>query len=206
MGTKAACRADREDEMEQSKIKLNDALLAEAFKIAGEAGARVALDTIASERDRKRRERYDYRFRNTKLLLRNYRELMAHCQRAVYRVEKGKQKINALEILDNMETSICDEEMYVESIKQSAERTAIIMDHVTEMIGLYDAYCHYSGRMEDQRRYRVIHAMYIADKRMPVREIARLESVDHRTVYKDVDAACEKLSALIFGIDGLRRV
>ena len=39
----------------------------------------------------------------------------------------------------------------------------------------------------------------------PGMEIAESEGIDERTVYKDIKAACTKLAALLFGIDGVKR-
>ena len=43
------------------------------------------------------------------------------------------------------------------------------------------------------------------DEPIPVSEIAERENIDTRTVYKDLDAACEKMSALLFGIQWIER-
>ena len=40
---------------------------------------------------------------------------------------------------------------------------------------------------------------------LTVAGLADREGVVERTIYKDVDAACEKIAALMFGIDGIKR-
>lgn len=184
----------------------NDILNAQQIiKLAGEAGARAALETLEKERKKAQKNRHDRRLRNTKLLLRNYRMLSAHCTSAIYDARQVFEE-NAIDILDLMEDYLYDEEFYVESIKRSAKRTYIIMAHINEMLKLFEIFCYNSGKPEDERRFRVIHYMYISqDKQLSPKEIAKEEGIDDRTVYKDIDAACEKLSALIFGIDGLKR-
>lgn len=170
-------------------------------KIAAEAGAKAAMETLEKEKQKARKSRHDRRLRNTKLLLRNFRMFREHCKNAVFEVSQLDE--NAIDILDlmwNRSTS----ENFVESIKKSAQRTAIIMKHITDMLDLYEAYCFRSGKPEEARRYRVIEALYIADEPLTPAQIAETEGIDVRTVYKDVDAAAEKLSALIFGIDGLK--
>lgn len=57
----------------------------------------------------------------------------------------------------------------------------------------------------EQRHYRVIEALYLRDRPLSPAAVAEMESIDKRTVYKDVDAACATLSALIFGIDGIKK-
>ncbi len=173
------------------------------IRLAGEAGARAAMETLDREKKREQNSRFDRRLRNTKLLLRNYRMFKEHVDNAVF--EAGQLDENAIDILDLMWERSGSSDLYVESIKKSVARTAIIMSHITEMIGLYEAFCYRSGKPEDIRRYRVVYALYIDENPETVREISEKEGIDDRTVYKDIDAACEKISALIFGIDGLKR-
>lgn len=170
-------------------------------RLAAQAGAKAAMETLEKERAKERKSRYDRRLRNTKLLLRNYRMFKEHCEAAVFDASQIDE--NAIDILDLM-WDRDGGEMVVESIKKSAQRTAIIMRHIDAMVDLYAAYCYRSGKPEDARRFRVISALYIEGTPWTVSQVAAREQIDDRTVYKDVDAAVEKLSALIFGIDGLK--
>ena len=171
-------------------------------RLAAQAGAKAAIETLEKERSKERKSRYDRRLRNTKLLLRNYRMFKEHCEAAVF--DASQLDENAIDILDLM-WGKGDGDLVVESIKKSAQRTVIIMRHIDGMLDLYAAYCDRSGKPEDTRRLRVINALYIEAEPLTVPQVAAWEQIDERTVYKDVDAATEKLSALIFGIDGLKR-
>ncbi len=177
----------------------------EIVRIAAEAGAKVALETYFSKKRENIRKRHDRRLRNTKLLLRNYGMLVAHVSSAVYKPAPDEEDaVDIFEILEEMDDYYDDENLYVESIKRSRTRTAVIMQHIDEMLRLYEIFCNKSPKPEDRRRYNVLHALYIAEEPMLARDIAEKENIDVRTVYKDIDAAVEKVSALIFGIDGLR--
>ena len=46
--------------------------------------------------------------------------------------------------------------------------------------------------------------MYMADNTLPVKEIADKQNISTRNVYEDIKVATERLSALIFGVDGLK--
>lgn len=172
----------------------------EVAKIAGESGAKLALETLEKEKRKMVRERRDRRLRNTKLLLKNYRMLKAHCENAVFEASQLDSSVN---ILDLMESVFDGEDLYVESVKRSAERTYLIINHIDEMLRLYEIYCFTSDKPEDQRRYNTLYAMYIGEEVATAQDIATKENIDIRTVYKDIDGATEKLTALIFGIDGL---
>ncbi len=179
---------------------------AELVRMAAEVGGKAALDRYFSERRKSAKKRHDRRLRNTKLLLRNYRMLAAHVASAVYKPvqEEDEDVIDIFEMLDEMDDYYDEEGMYVESIKRSRSRTAVIMRHVDEMLRFFEIFCNTSAKLEDRRRYDVLYAMYIAEEPMLVSEIAAKENIDTRTVYRDIDAAVERISALIFGIDGLR--
>jgi hypothetical protein len=109
-----------------------------------------------------------------------------------------------MDILESM-MSVYDNEVIIESIKRSATRTAIIVSHIETMFGLYEAYCEKSPNKEiERRRYDVVWDMYMADEVLSAKEIAKKQNVSTRNVYEDIKVATERLSALIFGVDGLK--
>lgn len=92
-----------------------------------------------------------------------------------------------------------------ESIKRSATRTAIIVSHIETMFGLYDAYCEKSPNQDiDRRRYDVVWDKYMAEPVLTVKEIAAKHNMSKENVYSDLRVAEERLTALIFGVDGLK--
>lgn len=60
-----------------------------------------------------------------------------------------------------------------------------------------------SGSEEMERKYRVVMAMYIDKKRLTPKEIAKKESINERTVYKDVTAICKVLSIYLYGFQAI---
>lgn len=178
---------------------------AEIAKIAAEIGAKAALEELEKEKKKTRDSWYSRKLRNTKLLLQNYRMFKLHADNAIFDVESMREEESAIEILELMMDGSADRNLFVESIKTSVARTQIIVTHITEMLKLYSVYCTQSPKPEDRRRYNVVYSMYIdEDSNMTVADIAEAEGIDSRTVYKDIDAAVEKISALIFGIDGIK--
>lgn len=185
-----------------SEVVLTPELLQIITTVAAEVGARTALEHVEAERAQEAKELFDSRLRNIKLLLRNYRLFKAHVENAVYDPETD---LNPLEIIRDLMKPGRNSNLVVESIKKSAARTAIIVDHIEKMIRIYQAYCLASNGVDDLRRWRVIEGLYISDDKKTVAEIARAEGVVERTIYKDVDAACDIIAPLVFGIDGLRK-
>lgn len=167
-----------------------------------EVGVKAAVDYINNEKQQQRQGRYDRRLRNTRLLLRNYRSFKVHAMDAVFSAKQLKE--SAVDILDDLDDTPYDNDLYVESIKRSQQRTAVIIRHIDEMLKYYRIYCERSRRPEDMRKYRVIMAYYIDDEEITAQQIGALHSVDSRTVYKDISMAIKPISSLIFGIDGLK--
>lgn len=178
--------------------------IAEIIKLASATGAKAALETFESEKRKSTKEWHDKRLFNTRLLLKNYRALNAHINSAVFEQKKIDEYMqeSANDILELMWQKT-DSDIVINSIKQSVERTKIIMAHVDMMLELYETFCMKSKKAEDKRRWRVTKAMYLDAEISSAEKIAKREHIDKRTVYRDIDAAVERISALIFGVSGL---
>ena len=162
------------------------------------------METLERERQRDRREMADRRLRNTKLLLRNYRVFRAHVSNAVY-------EVGECESLEDIWADLMmpgrDNSLFVESIKKSVARTATIVRHMEAMMQLYQTSCYASGNAEDERRWQVIYALYVCEDEghRTISQLAKEFGVVERTIYNDIDVASERIAALMFGIDGIKR-
>lgn len=171
-------------------------------KRAAETGAEAALKVFEQEKKKEYNRRVDKRLRNTKLLLRNYHMLKQHAENSVF--GRTQMEESAIEVLESM-MSIYNDEVIIQSIKNSATRTAIIVSHIETMFGLYKSYCENSANREiNVRRYEVLWDMYMAEELLGAKEIANKQHMSVRNVYDDVKIATERLTALIFGVDGLK--
>lgn len=160
----------------------------------------VAL-TVKAVREydaKNKKSKQDRRLRNMKLLLENYRMLQDHCKNAIYKFNQQTRE-DAIDILDELTDK--EDDIYIESIKRSVTRTSIIVAHIRAMMDLYKLYCERAKKKEDQRGYRVLNAIYFEDA--GVEEIMERENISQKTYYRDVNRASNKLSALIFGVDGV---
>lgn len=174
--------------------------LAAMLKDAAEVGAKAAMDKLDEERKRMHSKAVDRRLHNTKLLLRNYRMLKENSESSIF--GRSQMKESAADILCSM-MNLYDDEVIVDAIKRSASRTAIMVTHIDTMIGIYQTYCEKTSDLET-RRYQVIYDMYISDKTISAKEIAKKQNMSKESVYSDLKIALERLSALIFGVDGLK--
>ena len=181
-------------------ITLSKEDLQELMEKAAVAGAKAGIDRYEAElKDRQKKYR-DKRYHNTKLLLRNYRMLQINAENSVF--GRSQMEESAADILDNM-MNMYNDEVIVESIKTSATRTAIIVSHVKTMIRMYQICCEQSGNEIDKRRYDIIYGLYISDPKITRKELMDKWNISSVTTYTDEKIAIERLSALIFGVDGL---
>lgn len=182
-------------------VTLTQDQLKDIYEKAAAIGAKEAVKTYEQERKKELGRRADRRLRNTKLLLRNYHMLKEHAENSVF--GRTQMEESAMDILESM-MSIYNNEVIIESIKRSATRTAVIVSHIETMFELYAAYCDKSQNKDiDMRRYEVIWDMYMAEDTLSVKEIAEKQNLSKDSVYADLRVATERLTALIFGVDGL---
>ena len=173
----------------------------EVYETAAKIGAEKALDTFNKERAEERKHRRKRKLRNTELLLRNYHMLKDNAENSVF--WRSQMEESAADILEEM-MSLYNDEVIVESIKNSATRTAIIMSHVDTMISLYHTYCERVENSDiEMRRYDVLWDRYLADEPLNVESISKKHHMTKQNVYADLKIATERLTALIFGVDGL---
>lgn len=173
----------------------------EVYETAAKIGAEKALDTFNKERAEERKHRRKRKLRNTELLLRNYHMLKENAENSVF--GRSQMEESAADILEEM-MSLYNDEVIVESIKNSATRTAIIMSHVDTMISLYHTYCERAENSDiEMRRYDVLWDRYLADEPLNVESISKKHHMTKQNVYADLKIATERFTALIFGVDGL---
>ena len=193
---------DTQKKDERALVVLTPAQLKDIYEKAAAIGANEALKTFRQEQKKEYSRRADRRLRNTKLLLRNYHMLKEHAENSVF--GRTQMEESALDILESM-MSMYDNEVIIESIRRSATRTAVIVSHIETMLGLYAAYCDKSPNRDiEMRRYEVLWDMYMAEDTLSAKEVAEKQHVSKDTVYTDIRMATEKLTALIFGVDGLK--
>ena len=161
--------------------------------------ARCAISEYQKVEDRNRKERHDRNLRNTKKLMRIMPAVRQHSDSSISELEEVCED-DGLDVLISMMHG-SGGSLKVESIQRSVARTRLIIDHVDAMIDAYRKEALASKRDEVKRRFRVFEMTYLTDEPVDPEEIAKIENIDKRTVYKDINAACERLSYYIFGID-----
>lgn len=164
------------------------------LKIISETVAQEAIKAYREDECKRREEKHDRRLRNIRLLLKNYRALVLHCQKR----EDDLLKFEETSILDldldeiNLES--------IESIKQSKKKS-IAMVHFIK--GKIEAYRHNCNQNE-LKYFRVLEKKYITPKKYTVQEIAKTENIDRATVHRYLNKAMTDLPVIFFGIDAIK--
>lgn len=188
------------DEKLQAAVNLGVTIGAAA---GAEVGAAAAIKAMERERRNYRKQQYDWKYHNTKLLLRNYRRLNTYYKNAVFDTKGAEEADEDFESVMRSVGHPKDEAVFVESIQKNYITTKIIMTHVNRMLECYEIMCKRSKRQDDARHWRVLEGLYIADDYTTAEKIAARERIDKRTVYRDVDVCVTDLTALFFGVGGI---
>ena len=155
---------------------------------------------------------FDNRLYNVRLLLKNYRILKEHAELKTSDMNViSDDDVTAIEILDSFQNSktIGKEELKLESIITSTMRTQILINYIDDMIEIYKQMCYKSSKSEDARRVDVLETMFLKD--IPdgaattdiVSDLAKKWYVSERQIWRDSSDAVERLTALLFGVDGV---
>ncbi|MBR6102607.1 MAG: hypothetical protein IKP95_09275 [Ruminococcus sp.] len=170
----------------------------EIIRLAASTGAEAGVEKYKAELATHQKSVTDKKFRNTKALLKQYRALRDYAENAVFSTEQ----LESFQIAELISGITDSDKFKVESIQNQVATTKTIMMHVETMLQVYKNKCLASEKDEVRRRWRVIERMYLCGESQPeIFSIAESENIDGRTVYKDIDKACDELSNLIFGLD-----
>lgn len=163
---------------------------------------RKELERQQEQDGKTRRERHHRVVNSAKMLLKNYRRFKKMTVSSVYGKDTSTNE-TLVELLELMQGIYRSGELEVVSIKDRVARTELMIEHIDAMLEVYKKDCNRSP--EGQRRYRVIYWMYLSeDESKTAEDIAEMENVVVRTVFRDIKTAYEELAVLFFGIDGVR--
>ncbi len=169
-----------------------------------EAGISEGMSRIEKQQEERKRNIYDTRKYNTELLLKNYRNFKKHIDKSVYssnRVEKLLEEKKRYEIQFDKPM----DETYIKSIIKSKTITAVLLEQIDTFLEYYFIKCYASKREEERRKARVIELLYLDDKkRWTFEEVSDKLHISTKTVNRDRKTAIKELSALFFGIEGLK--
>ena len=191
------------------ETETNDPKLTPELEAIVRLASETAVESYRKELERQqeqdgkaRRERHHRVVNSAKMLLKNYRRFKKMTVSSVYGKDTSTNE-TLVELLELMQGIYRSGELEVVSIKDRVARTELMIEHIDAMLEVYKKDCNRSP--EGQRRYRVIYWMYLSeDESKTAEDIAEMENVVVRTVFRDIKTAYEELAVLFFGIDGVR--
>lgn len=192
-------------EISEKDSKLLDII--EELVAAGVAkGIKQGLEQAKNEEELKEKITFDIKFKNTRLLLKNYRKFVNFCEQATVS-EKELESATVEEILDKLYCSAYDEVTIVQGILASKKRTEIIMTHIKKIINFYIFDADSSKNDEKRRRAHILEDLYIKGKKQPAMSVlAEKYNISERQVHRDRNIAVEEIAVFMFGIDGIRKM
>lgn len=169
--------------------------------IAGESAVKVFRQEQKKAERKQKREKN--KVRKTKDILCSYRRIKANLSDEVNFTPDEKIELrwkfiqdlmgNANEIASLSDRTIQDEERR----RQEDQYCIYRIDKAAEM---YRKECEENGSEEAKRRYRELSMMYLSEKPYTVQEIAEIEKISDKTVYKDLGIACGIVAVYLLGV------
>lgn len=186
----------REDELE--------AMLAEAAK----RGAEVGISSFRSAAKYQREKREKDIIYATSVLIKKYRDFKAMAEKAIVDAQSIEDECTDDELVDVinqlMQYGVDQRELDIVSNKKRVYRTKALMNHVDVMLEAYRLKCATALHQDEQRRYRVIYALYIAPEPISTYDLAEREHIGMTSLYDTIKKATRDLALLIWGIDGIK--
>lgn len=173
-------------------------------QIAAIAG-KEAVSTFREEQakaDRKR-AREENKVRRTKKMLNSYRRIKSTLSDEEEFTEEEKIELRWEFIRDLMgaaKETLSKSERVIQDKEKRRQEDLYCIYRIEKATEMYREECEKSGSEEAMRRYRELSMMYLEDNPYTVQEIAEIENISDKTVYKDLGIACGIVAVYLLGI------
>lgn len=162
-----------------------------------------AIELYRSEEQKIQKHKANENVRITKKKLQSYRRVKATLEETEEFTDDEKIELRwafikdlmggGLDIADKLDNRII-------SIENKRKRDAFEIQAIDKAIKLYKKEVDSSPSYETKRRYRELFAMYIDDKVYSIKEIADMENISEKIVYRDLKIACNILAMYLLGM------
>ncbi|MER2132603.1 MAG: hypothetical protein ABS896_09335 [Carnobacterium inhibens] len=157
--------------------------------------ASKVMEINRKQHEAQEKQEKDRRLRNTKLLLRNYHSFKKY-------IARTKMDLWEDEGVSEIRTLVLNGEDLVKSIKESTQRTLVMIRHLDRALEALRFICKQEeSNKSSAKQYRILRARFLDGE--SIETIAERECINERSVYKSIDAAAERLSILLFGVYGI---
>ena len=104
------------------------------------------------------------------------------------------------DLMGSSRAIVSKSEMTVIDSEKKRQENLYCIHCIENAVRLYGEECDKSTSEEGKRRFRELCAMYIDEIPMTVSEIAEMEKVSEKTVYKDLGIACKIIAVYLLGM------
>ncbi|TYU88475.1 hypothetical protein FZX01_02885 [Listeria monocytogenes] len=142
------------------------------------------------ELDDKQRERKNWKLRNVKLLMTNYRLLKRYCNDVT----------DQIDVIESILEELGRESLILHSINDNKLKTQAMMKHVDNVLNVYEDNC-LNCNHEDQRRYKLLYEFHVKEPQLSTNRICEKYNISRASLYRELKRAYETIVILMFGID-----
>ncbi|MBC2288582.1 hypothetical protein [Listeria farberi] len=142
------------------------------------------------ELDDKQRERKNWKLRNVKLLMTNYRLLKRYCNDVT----------DQIDVIESILEELGRESLILHSINDNKLKTQAMMKHVDNVLNVYEDNC-LNGNHEDQRRYKLLYEFHVKEPQLSTNRICEKYNISRASLYRELKRSYETIVILMFGID-----
>lgn len=165
--------------------------------------AEKAVEAYRSEEKRMQKRRDNESIRVTKKKLQSYRRIKASLAETEEFTEDEKIELRWAFVKDLMGSgydAVEKADERIRSVENKRKRELFEIQSIDRAMMLYRREVDNSSSDEFRRRYRELYAMYIDDDVLTVKEIADIENISEKIVYRDLGIACKILSVYLLGM------
>ena len=181
------------------KFQLSQDQINEISRIA----ASEAVKAYRSEETRAQRISENQKIGITKSKLKAYRRVKASLEETEEFTDYEKIEMRWDFVRDLMGSgldAIDRADDRIRSVEYKRKKDAFEVQLIDRAISLYKKEVDISSTAEDKRRYRELYAMYIDDEPKDVKEIAQIENISEKIVYRDIGIALKILTMYLLGM------
>ncbi|EAC8350572.1 hypothetical protein [Listeria monocytogenes] len=138
----------------------------------------------------KKRERKNWKLRNVRLLMTNYRLLKRYCNDVT----------DQIDVIESILEEVGRESLILHSINDNKLKTQAMMKHVDNVLHVYKDNC-VNGNLEDKRRYKLLYEFHVKEPPLPTKIICEKYNISRASLYRELKRSYETIVILMFGID-----
>lgn len=171
-------------------------------KIAGIA-AEKAIEAYRLEEIKAKKHLENKSIHITKNKLKSYRRVKASLVETEEFTEYEKIELRWEFVKDLMGSGldvIEKSENRIKSFEAKRKRDLFEIQSIDKALSLYKEEVDNSESDEAKRRYRELYSMYIDEKIYSIAEIAEIENISEKIVYRDLGIACKIMSVYLIGM------